>query len=477
MNPLVSIIVPVYNAEKYLERCVGSVLGQEYTNFELFLVDDGSSDASAALCDRFAAEDARVRVLHKENTGVSDSRNQALQLAQGEYVQFLDSDDWLTPEATKLFVRSAGESGCDMVIADFYRVVGENLSHKGDIEKEGLLTRQEFAEQMMENPADFYYGVLWNKLFKRSLIERYHLRMDPEISWCEDFIFNLEYIRHCKSIYALQAPVYYYVRTKGSLVSTQGAGINNTIRMKLNVFEYYNQFFKEIYDEESYDDIRFHVYKFFLTAARDGFVGPSILPGSIKLGEERQSYALPEAVAADGIAMDFYRYRKLWERYCEVVAIRNGLTLGETLVLLYLSRGFAVTEIGQLSDLTGMTKRSVGIALQRLEKRQLLHCEPIRAEKGKKSGDRKNSEKKNQETDDPDQQDDGKQEVKRTVKRGSRNFVILPEAETVLRELENAQRDFETVRFREFTEEEKKRYLKLEEKLHANMKNMLTLQP
>lgn len=462
MNPLVSVIVPVYNAEEYLERCVGSVLKQEYTNFELFLVDDGSSDGSAALCDSFAREDARVRVIHKENTGVSDSRNQALQLAQGEYVQFLDSDDWLTPEATKLFVRSAVDSGCDMVIADFYRVVGENLSHKGDIEQEGLLTRQEFAEQMMENPADFYYGVLWNKLFKRSLIEKYHLRMDPEISWCEDFIFNLEYIRHCRSIYALQAPVYYYVRTKGGLVSSQGAGINHTIRMKLNVFEYYNQFFKEIYDEKSYEDIRFHVYKFFLTAARDGFVGPSILPGSVKLGEERQSFALPEAVEEDGVAMDFYRYRKLWERYCEVVAIKNGLTLGEVLVLVYLSRSFSVTDAGQLSDLTGMTKRSVGIALQRLEKRQLLLGESLRTEKGKKDAEKKNG---------------GKQQEAKMGKRGSRRFVLQPAATPVLRDLELSERDFETVRFRGFAEEEKKHYRELSEKLHENMKTMLTVQP
>ena len=453
-EPLVSIIVPVYNAEAYLARCINSVMNQEYTNFELLLVNDGSSDGSAALCDSFAQRDARVRVIHKENTGVSDSRNRALAEAKGEYIQFLDSDDWLTPEATKLFVRSAENSGCDMVIADFYRVAGENLSHKGDIEKEGLLTRQEFAAQMMENPADFYYGVLWNKLFKRSIIEKYRLRMDPEISWCEDFIFNLEYIRHCRSIYALQAPVYYYVRTKGSLVSSQGSSINNTIRMKLNVFEYYNQFYKEIYDEESYDDIRLHVYKFFLMAARDGFVGPSILPGSVKLGEERQSFALPEAVEEDGVAMDFYRYRKLWERYCEVVAIKNGLTLGEVLVLLYLKQSFVVTEIGQLSDLIGITKRSVGAALQKLEKRQMLRREPIKVVR-----EAKRAAKQKQET--------------KAAKRGGWRFELLPEAEPVLRDLELAEKDFEAVRFRRFSEEEKKTYLELTEKLHGNVKDIL----
>ena len=155
MQPIVSIIVPVYNAEKFLRRCVDSILSQEYTDFELILVNDGSKDLSGAICDEYAEQDSRVRVLHKENTGVSDSRNQAIAMAQGTYLQFLDSDDWMTPDATKLLVRAAVENNCDMVIADFYRVVGDRLSPKGDIEEEGVLTREEFAAHMMENPEDF----------------------------------------------------------------------------------------------------------------------------------------------------------------------------------------------------------------------------------------------------------------------------------------------------------------------------------
>ena len=174
MNPTVSIIVPVYNAKNYLQRCIDSILHQEYTDYELFLVDDGSTDGSGDICDAYAAADARITVIHKENTGVSDSRNLAISQARGTYLQFLDSDDWITPDATKLFVRAATEHDCDLVIADFYRVVGERVSHKGDIEDDGVLTREEFAAHMMENPADFYYGVLWNKLYRRDLVEKYH---------------------------------------------------------------------------------------------------------------------------------------------------------------------------------------------------------------------------------------------------------------------------------------------------------------
>lgn len=469
MEPYISIIVPVYNAENYLERCIGSVLAQDYVNFELILVDDGSQDGSPAICDRYAASDERVKVIHKENSGVSDSRNRALEEARGKYLQFLDADDWLTPEATRLFVQSMENSGCDMVIADFYRVAGENLSHKGDIEKEGLLTREEFAGFMMENPADFYYGVLWNKCYRRELVERKHLRMDPDISWCEDFIFNMEYIRHCRSIYALQVPVYYYVKTKGSLVNSQGASINNTIRMKLNVFEYYQQFYRELYDEESYDNIRFQVHKFFVTYAKDGFVPPSLLPGSVKLGQERQSFCLPEAVEGEGTALEGYRYRKLWGRYCEIVALKNDMTLEEVLALIYLNQGIDVANAEQLSDLSGLTKRNVGNALQKLEKRGLVKRETVRREKDKTE---KNKTEKKDKADKKDKTEKKEKTESRQDERRKR-FVILPEAAPVLHDLEQAEKDFLEVRFRDFTDEEREQYENGTRKMNENVKSVL----
>ena len=205
-NPTVSIIVPVYNAAETLRRCVDSVLKQDYTDFELLLVDDGSRDGSGAICDAYAARDPRVRVIHKENAGVSAARNDALDQAQGTFLQFLDSDDWLTPDATKQLVRSAQACGCDLVIADFYRVSGDRVAHKGEIDEEGVLSREEFAAYMMENPADYYYGVLWNKLYRREIVEAHHLRMDADLRWCEDFLFNLEYILHSETFFALRAP-------------------------------------------------------------------------------------------------------------------------------------------------------------------------------------------------------------------------------------------------------------------------------
>lgn len=441
MNPMVSIIVPVYNAENYLNRCIDSILNQEYTDFELLLVDDGSSDSSGAICDTYAASDDRIRVIHKPNTGVSDTRNAAIRQARGTYLQFLDSDDWITPDATKLFVRAATEHNCDLVIADFYRVVGERVSHKGDIEDDGVLTREEFAEHMMENPADFYYGVLWNKLYRRDIIEKYGLQMDVSVSWCEDFLFNLEYILHANIFYALQAPIYYYVKTKGSLVATQGISISKTIKMKFMVFEYYNNFYKNVYDEKDYEKKRLSVYRFFVDAASDGAVAPTLLPGVSKLGDERASVN-SDAVAQEGILAEAYRDRKLLERYVETVGLRHDLTLKEASLLLHLSQTNTLTSRKELADFTGMSKSTLSGTLQKLVSKNLIKLTDVRKKDAK--------------------------EAKRGI-----NIELLPAALDIIPSLATAEHDFNSVRFQGFTDEELTEYQRLSDKITENIQRIL----
>lgn len=448
MNPTVSIIVPIYNAEAYLNRCVDSILNQEYRDFELFLIDDGSTDASFGICDDYAKRDSRIHVIHKENTGVSDSRNIALQQARGTYVQFLDSDDWITPDATKLFVRAATEHHCDLVIADFYRVVGDRVSHKGDIEEDGVLTKEDFAAHMMENPADFYYGVLWNKLYRRDIIEKHGLCMNPSISWCEDFLFNLEYILHADIFYALQAPVYYYVKTKGSLAS-QGMSISKTIKMKLMVFEYYNNFYKNVYDEKDYEKKRLSVYRFFLEAASDGAVPPAILPGAKKLGDERIG-VFPDAALGDGILMESYRTKKLLERYLEIVALQNDLTLNETMLLFHLSLTSRLNSKKELADFTGMSKNLLSRTLQKLSAKDLIKIHEVH----EKSVSRKRGSKK--------------------ISAPKQFWIeLLPAAETILADLSTAQKDFDSARFFDFSEDELIQYAKLSEKIKENIQKIL----
>lgn len=462
MQPMVSIIVPIYNAEQYLRRCVDSILNQEYTDYELLLVNDGSTDASGDICEEYGDQDPRVIVIQKENTGVSDSRNRAIDRARGKYLQFLDSDDWITPDATRLFVRAAEEYGCDMVISDFYRVVGERLSPKGDIEEEGVLTREEFAAHMMENPADFYYGVLWNKLYRRDIVEEHKLRMDTDISWCEDFMFNLEYIRYAKVFYALHAPIYYYVKRKGSLAS-QGINISKTVKMKLNVFEYYNNFYKHVLEEEDYEKNRLQVYRFFIDAAGDGTVPPSILPGSKKLGDERV-FVNTEILQAEGPAGEDYRKRKLLEHYLEPVALKGDLKVMDVRLLLCLCEKHEWDSRRELADFAGITRTNLTSGLQRLTMKGFLKVEEVKEPKPSKK-DKTTGKNKMKAAE--------MAETKRKERGGRIAVTILPAADAVMKELEMAQRDYDAARFAGFTEEELIKYAELSEKIKENTKNIL----
>ena len=437
MQPAVSIIVPVYNAETTLRHCVDSILSQEFTDFELLLVDDGSQDSSGSICEEYAGRDARVRVIHQENSGVSAARNNALDRARGEYLQFLDSDDWITPDATSSLIRAAQEHQCDLVISDFYRVIGARVSPKGDIEDDGVLTREEYAAHMMENPADFYYGVLWNKLYRREIVEAHHLRMDPEISWCEDFMFNLEYIRYAASFQALPIPIYYYVKTKGSLAN-QNLTISNTVKMKLTVFEYYQRFFKTVLDEEEYEKCRLKVYRFLLDAAKDGSVVPLPLPNSRKLGEERVQ-ASPDTLREDGPLYDAFRERKLLERYLETAALKHDLPLQDTRVLLFLQSLHFQPTRRELMDLTALSRRTLSVSLQRLTARGLIRLT--------------------------------EQRQKKTPARLAVTF--LPAAQPVLRDLDASQADCARIRLSALSAEEAAEYERLSSKVQSQIKKIL----
>lgn len=429
MDSLVSIIVPVYNAEKYLNRCVDSILNQDYPNFELLLMDDGSQDSSREICDRYAWKDARVRVVHKPNSGVSATRNQALDIAKGDYIQFLDSDDWIVPEATRLLVRSMEQNQCDMVIADFYRVSGERLAQKGDIEEDRVMDRQEFAACMVENPADFYYGVLWNKLYRRKIIEDNRIRMDVSISWCEDFLFNLEYIRHASSFYALQVPVYYYLKRKGSLVS-QGMSISNTVRMKINIFEYYNEFYKDVYDHEDYANIKRQVYSFFWAAAKDG----GVMPGAKKLGEERR-LLLREELEGDSPIHSLYRFRELLKYQLSFLAKKDNLSEDEMLILCTVYQCGAFKSVRRLAQMTDLATPRVHLCLQSLERKKLIDTTPD------KDADKKDRTR----------------------------IALGAEAGRICRDFELLSEEWEEICLGGFSEAEKEAYCAMRERIHENM--------
>lgn len=361
--PQVSIIVPVYNAETNLNRCLTSILNQEFRDFELLCIDDGSTDLSGSILDDYAARDSRVRVVHKENTGVSDSRNTALDMAKGTYVQFVDADDWIAASSTKVMVRAMEQRQCDMVIADFYRVIGRKIAKKGNIFTTRTLSLQEYAECMMDSPADFYYGVLWNKMYRLDLIRRHRLHMERRISWCEDFIFNLDYLVFSKTIAALQVPVYYYVKTEGSLVEGN-LKLADTVKMKTTVYQYYDRFFRNVLDEEEYRRTRPQIAAFLLAAASDGTVLP-FAPGTQDLGTENVPVYFSGSGSDSILSMSYY-LQKVLDRQLLPVAQNYGLDLKDVRVLLALKEKNHVTSQKEIADFTGYSQMTVLACLEHL---------------------------------------------------------------------------------------------------------------
>ena len=188
----ISIIIPVYNTEEYLPFCLDSILSQSFKDFEVLLVDDGSKDGSGALCDAYATKDSRVRVLHKENGGVSSARNLALEQAQGDWICFVDSDDRLVQDGLKVLAEGISDQ-VDLVMAGYIEAV---LPLEVSVPLPGewrVMSRNEAMVSMFNRPDARFEGYVFAKLFRRNLILKANLGFDPAISIKEDTLFVVHF--------------------------------------------------------------------------------------------------------------------------------------------------------------------------------------------------------------------------------------------------------------------------------------------
>ena len=205
---MISIIVPIYNAEQYLHRCIGSILAQSYTDFELLLINDGSKDASGAICDCYADRDSRVRVFHKENGGVSSARNLALANAQGEYITFCDADDYVGTDWLAAY-RDAIDEHVDLAIQGYYAIDGDNTVEKSLSPCQGntIEAKRQLITSLMSQGM---YGYLWVKFLRRSVIEEHAIRFDARSTFREDEQFFSKYLEYTYSFISTDRVGYYY---------------------------------------------------------------------------------------------------------------------------------------------------------------------------------------------------------------------------------------------------------------------------
>ena len=217
-DALVSIVVPVYNTEAYLARCVDSILSGTHRNIELLLVDDGSTDGSGALCDRLAKRDARVKVLHTQNCGVGAARNRGIDAAIGAYIGFADSDDWVEPDwIERLLQPFLKDPDLGVSIGNWYvEQNGQTVIATG--RGRGRLSPEDAIKEALDHSRGFH-GYLWNKLFSADLFRAEpKLRLDTDVSVCEDLLLCVRVFLSGASAYEDGAPLYHYVyRESGAL--------------------------------------------------------------------------------------------------------------------------------------------------------------------------------------------------------------------------------------------------------------------
>lgn len=212
-NVDVSIIIPVYNAEKYLRQCVGSVLSQQGMQFEILLVDDGSVDQSGSICDAYEKEYENIYAYHQKNSGPAAARNLGLQKARGEYIQFLDADDELIPGYAEVFRKIACEDAPDIIIGGALTV---NESKKTLRTLLPVSQKKTSVHVLLKDltliKKELYFHYIWNRWYRRDLITRHNVTFREEIRLGEDFLFNCAVFPKAETVVVSDVPMYYYIK-------------------------------------------------------------------------------------------------------------------------------------------------------------------------------------------------------------------------------------------------------------------------
>ncbi|MFS0638297.1 glycosyltransferase [Mesobacillus foraminis] len=241
MNPKVSIIVPVYKVEPYIHKCVDSILAQTLTDFELILVDDGSPDSCGRICDQYAQKDSRVKVIHKENGGLSDARNAGIDIARGEYIGFVDSDDWIEPDMYELLYRMCIDNNSE--IASCTSII--HYKDKTVINGTHPLTihdRNQAMSAMLQGK--LYDEVVWTKLIKRSLLE--DIRFTVGIVY-EDTALTYKVIHKCKQVCCIGAPKYHYIKRDNSVMDKAVKNIRiDAVLIYDEMYKFVNNYYCEL---------------------------------------------------------------------------------------------------------------------------------------------------------------------------------------------------------------------------------------
>jgi glycosyltransferase involved in cell wall biosynthesis len=250
VNPLVSVVIPVYKVEPYLRQCLDSVVNQSYTNLEIILVDDGSPDTCGEICESYAAQDLRIRVLHQGNQGLSGARNSGMACATGEYLMFVDSDDWIFHGLTEKLVERALATGADLVQCRVNYAYEDGTMEKSRIFGPDEIESVEISDANREEVyyqwvlSGYIWDCAWGRLYLRSRVEALRLRyVDTKLVCNEDFLFTLCLFTKLRRVEIVQEPLYNYRQRGDSL--TQAGSYPHRIACRPQLFLEFNAYLRQ----------------------------------------------------------------------------------------------------------------------------------------------------------------------------------------------------------------------------------------
>ncbi|EJT6498972.1 glycosyltransferase [Clostridium perfringens] len=259
IKELISIVVPVYNCKEYLNRCVDSLLNQSYRSVEIILIDDGSNDGSELICDYYKNKDNRVKVFHLKNGGVSRARNFGIKEAKGEYITFVDSDDWVDENIYKIMYEVLKNNNSDLVCCDYY--LSYNSKIKKNIHENISCNLDKNKSFMYLIKSNFYCGYVWNKIYKHDILDKLEDNQsifDNTILICEDLLLNCRYLELVNNITYIQQPLYYYYQNINS-VSNNREFNNKSLSIKYayeKILDIYKNTSPKNYDFVFYEYIK-----------------------------------------------------------------------------------------------------------------------------------------------------------------------------------------------------------------------------
>lgn len=235
-SPLISVIVPIYKVEPYLRRCVDSIVNQTYTNLEIILVDDGSPDGCPAICDEYAAKDSRIVVIHKENGGLSDARNAGLDICKGEYISFVDSDDWVADCFIEELLKSVQETNAEIGICSYVQTSSSYTAKLNVNNVDKIILSSIEATQKLWSEKGTTFVTAWGKIYKNSLWK--------ELKFPKDLIHEDEYTTYkllysAKETVFIDIPLYFYYQREDSIMAGVRPSSIRVLKARWERYEYF----------------------------------------------------------------------------------------------------------------------------------------------------------------------------------------------------------------------------------------------